>query len=496
MRGRAVASHLKSVVQQAQERHTRLGREVAEAERRLDDLNGEEVEAFTNLAELYLPELGEDAHVLQSRLPAMRDRITSIVWEKRREIEEIEGSLAANRAARAESDAELEAVTEKIEGKAEERDACREKVEAELETIPGYAELLKETTQANERAVQAKRRLEAAAEERDDKLPAYENDRLFHYLLERKYDTPQYRGRFLAARLDGWVARKVNFREQARNYGLLSEVVDVMQKEVEKADVYLERKGQELLAIEKEVEDRHGFTKIMEEGEALYAERVEIVERIEGLDEAYQALVARRKELESSRGDYYRKAIEEYRAFLQSQRMEALQALARSTTTRSDDGLMQRIERLGEEADEHEKVAQQLERQQDEAAKQLRDVSQVDTWFREADYDASNSTFRSNFDLDGLIRSLFSSAYSAEAAFSLIRESQRFQQPRNYSRSAGSLADVLETLARASQMGGGMMGGGIGTGRRSRSRRTPSARPGRGFGGFGGRSSRTTGGFG
>jgi chromosome segregation ATPase len=477
------------MIQETEAAHKRLGNDLSEAESRLEQLTGERSQSFSKLAEIYLPELGEEANRLRGQLPEMRDKIEAILWEKRREIQDVEEGLAVNRRSREELEARHQETTSKLEEKAEEREALREKVEAELETIAEHAALVLETQQAKERLLQSKRRMEAAVQERDEKIPAYESNVLFGYLLRRDFGTPEYRGRSLFARLDGWVARKVDFREQRNNYRLLQEVPDVMRKEVDKSEQYLKEKGEELLALEKGVEDRLGLTKVMEEGESLYEERVDLMSRIEQLDQLFSELVTKQKELDDRRGSYYERALREYEEFLQSQSIEKLKSLARSTETRSDDGLALRIETLEQSIAKQGDEVMALVKERSEKGERLKELLELESRFRQEDYDASNSFFGEGFDVQKLLTALVVGAYGLEKVMGVIRQFQRFRRV-DHARGASTLADILIAVAQAS------MSGGRGPGRRRRGGGFRGFGGGGGSGGFGGGGSRTTGGFG
>lgn len=491
MLGTDVARRIRAMILDTEAAHQRLGHELSQVEAAMQKLAAERGDSFAKLAELYLPELGEDADRLRELVPQMSAKIDAILWEKHQDIRRVEEDLAANRQARTELEAALAEATTKVEAKAQEREELEGKVATELKALPEHAELVLQTQQAKERLLQSKRRLDAAVQDRDDKIPTYAANPLFSYLMKRGYATAAYRGNFLASRLDAWVARCVNFREQQQNYQLLQEVPEVMQKEIGKSEQALESMGQQLLALERRVEDRLGLTRVMEEGDALYQARLGHIAKIEELDGAFGALVSRQKELDNSRGQYYAKALREYRAFLESQSIERLKALARSTDTRSDDGLTLRIEALDQELGKRNGTVEQLTQERDKQGEQLRTLLQFEGRFRQEDFDASNSFFGEGFDLTKLLAALMAGAYGLEKAMGLIRQFQRFRRV-DYERGAATVAEILITVARASQAAGGFRGG-----RGSRSRGGfPGFGGGRPTGGFGGGRSRTTGGFG
>ena len=98
-----------------------------------------------------------------------------------------------------------------------------------LDQVPRYDQAVE---QMKSRKEQAERRLAAAGRERDEKIPEYEENRLFRYLLDRRYGTRDYHARGLTHRLDDWVAGKLDFTSQMQNYTLLQEIPSVVEREL------------------------------------------------------------------------------------------------------------------------------------------------------------------------------------------------------------------------------------------------------------------------
>ena len=132
-----------------------------------------------------------------------------------------------------------------------------------------------------------------------------------------------------------------------------------------------------------------------------------------------------------------------------------------------------------------------LVKERSEKGDRLKELLELESRFRQEDYDASNSFFGEGFDIQKLLTALVVGAYGLEKAMGIIRQFQRFRRV-DYARGASTLADILIAVAQASRSGGGFRGP-------SRRRRGGGFRGfggGGGSGGFGGGKSRTTGGFG
>ncbi len=443
---------------------------------------------FHSLTEIYLPELGREAiDDLKRRLPAMHRRVDDVFRAKHEELRRLDEGRNENSGRRRELLANLDTITDQIEELAVERDRLAEKVGAALAADPRHGELARFAEQSRLRREQAQRRYDEAVLERDEKLPEYEKDLLFGYLLRRHYDTPEYNPSGLARRLDRWVANKVNFRSQNEKFRLLQEIPDVAQAGLEAGDRDHEQAAAKLHGLERSIEDLHGLTRVVERGNELYGQRQALVDRIEKIDAAIRLAGERLEELESNRGQYYDEARDALSEFLESRPIPQLREIALSTATRKDDRLAEDLARWDQEWAAVGRRLRDVEAKEQSLAVRLDELRKVDHRFRKKDFDASNSTFAQTFDFDGLLKSFLAGGLTVAKLWKAIAGSQHFE-PTRYQKAGPVIEAVLWEVLR--QSGGFGGGGGWGGGGGSGGGGTTG-----GFGGFGGGSS-TTGGFG
>jgi len=219
------------------------------------------------------------------------------------------------------------------------------------------------------------------------------------------------------------------------------------------------------------------LTPVLEAGQALYEERSGILSEIEGVDAERQQITARQTALANTRGDYYGRVIEETAGLLQGRETADLRALASSTSTRSDDGLVDRIGVLAEAIARSRDEAQGLRERRVDLARRLAELRRVENVFRLHDFDAGNSRFLRPIGdlLDGFLQG----DLDCEHVITNIKRRQYFKAEP--SRSPSGLFGGLP-------LGNGGFGGG-GSSRRRRSsgggtsRHRPSGRGGFSTGG-------------
>ena len=68
--------------------------------------------------------------------------------------------------------------------------------------------------------------------EAQEKLPSYDKNRLFRYLLDRDYGKPEYKKKGWTRRLDRWVAKLIDYQGARRSYDFLRVTPELMAAEV------------------------------------------------------------------------------------------------------------------------------------------------------------------------------------------------------------------------------------------------------------------------
>ncbi len=363
--GRVALGGLSLEFGNAQRRFDEVAKRVQALSEEQAQLFGQERTVIESLARIYLPELSpetvsgglealeermrealEDQRVHRARLAAELDRTS-------RRVEELRGTVA-------DSEAEEARVGERL-------DACRSAVEEYLDADEAYRAAVEEHRAVLERRsvlMERRARLQAAA---NVERPRYEAHRLFAYLHERRFGTPDYRGGPVARFLDGWLARRTGYEVLARNYRILRTGPHAIQAEVAK----LTRRGTELEAVLDERQSAAGaacglaaaLAAEARSQERLTRDRGALVEATAQLD----ALAAEAREVEANRGTPWEEALELHREFLGGQTVQRLLEIARSTPDPRDDALVDELEKvrgrldgLGTELGAHRKELNRL----------------------------------------------------------------------------------------------------------------------------------------
>ncbi len=183
------------------------------------DLAGQLRQAFAQIARVQVDSLAgqpDAAHdpLAADTLPALHQRASRIQAQRER--------LAALRAALESTGVASAALQVQRDDAAQRLQLLCDGVDAALEQQPSYQPLLTAFHAADDAAHAARRMATSAHEERDAKAGAYEADRIFMYLLERRFGSADYRAGPLARIVDGWLAQLCGFEAASRDYALLT----------------------------------------------------------------------------------------------------------------------------------------------------------------------------------------------------------------------------------------------------------------------------------
>ncbi len=430
--GKNVYLSLYETIRSLEKDSRNLSSNLSNAESQIRNLVSTREELFKKLAKEYLPEMDSDS--IGSTLHQVQYDIHRIYEEKEVHRQELEAEAGALVSRKKTLEKDYETLTEELNKLAEKRLQLEEKVAGKLEKDAKFKELCEQSSVSGERVKQYQIRAEEMAREAEEKLPEFKEDKLFSYLLDCNYSTARYKGRGLRKRMDRWVARQVKFTDQYKNFQFLQTTPGIMAIEVEKLQDGLDNLIKEVSKIEKVYQDKYGLTSVIEEGLKVGQQREELMAALEELEESYAQIVGAREELENDRGHYHKKALKKIRAFLESQPVNKLRKQAAEQPGKSDDLLVDQIDRIEKAIDQSREQALQVESQRSVSENKLESLGRICAKYRRKDFDSARSFFSEKFNI-GEYLSAFMGGSMTEANFwSALVQNQHFSRPaRGYS---------------------------------------------------------------
>ena len=426
--GRGVGQALK----QATEQLRRHQSECQESLRKLDESSKELVDrrgqTLLELAEHYLPEVDRESVLASFR--GIREELLNVLERKQRRERQLHEDLKKDEAEALRLQAELETATDALNEKVAERERLEDIVAEKLKAHEKFQKLSKEALIAEQELQRNEERIAEIKQEAGEKLPAYDKNRMFRYLYDRGFGTPQYKKKGLTRTLDRWVAKIVKYSRSRRGYDFLRVTPELMAAEVVRRREQFNVLMEQIEAIEDEISDDVGLTKVLEEGQKLGARRDGLVEELAKLEERFTGHHQELQTLEGTQNEFYEQGVGQMKAFLAEMKHSWLEHQARSTPERQDDELVAEIGWLNEQLDEAQRDSSKLRQEQrdwDERSEGLQDITHR---FRRADFDSRRSVFSDEFDMDRLLGDYMRGETNREEMWSILRRYQQFQQMR------------------------------------------------------------------
>ncbi len=339
--------------------------ERAEEVRRIADehagLLQEEREILQSLAELYLPELSPSA--VGAGLAEMEDELRAALRSQEVHRKALFADLAVAEREVAEQQARAEALEPGEAAAADRVRRCREAAEEKLSADDEYQGWVADHEAAMERQEVLRKRRSRLASASSFERRRYDACLPYTRLRDRRWGTPDYRGRLIARVFDRWLARRIDYEELARRDVILTEgprLTHAEVQEVRRRAAELERLTDEReAAVLAEVGLGNALPSWEEAKRGLEVER----ERLDRLRLRRDGLVGELQRVEAKQGQPWQEAIRRHRDFLQGETISGLARRAEQTPDPRDDDL---VRRLGAVRDRIETSAEALEAAREE----------------------------------------------------------------------------------------------------------------------------------
>lgn len=393
-------------------------------DQQVSDLVARRGGALLDLARHYLPDMTRET--VERTFAEVRDDLREILARKQRRERELQDQLAAAERSADEQEAELGRVTELLNAKVAER----EKLEALVaERLHGSDEFKRLSEQAIAAETELERNEERVAESKTEaakKLPSYERSRLFKYLYDAGYGTSRYQGKGLTRRIDGWVARMIDYPAARRGYDFLRVTPELMEKEVSRRRDEFNELMSQVELIEDRVSDEVGLTDVMRAGQELGAQRDRAVSTVAKAQDEALGLQKSLAALAGSQNEFYAQGLARMQNFLGNLPPGRLESQSRSTPEREDDAIVAEVSFLQGQLNDADQRSALLARDRAAWDERLGGLQSVLQRFRKAEFDSRRSQFVRELDADELTERFIAGQLGAAEMWSRLEGAQHF----------------------------------------------------------------------
>ncbi len=398
---------------------------------RLDDFINDVVQqrgrSLVELAEHYLPEMSSGT--VSRQFIEVRNQLQQLLEKKQQREAELQRSWDANLDRRSQLEIEVDGLTSQLNDLAARRDELERQLAERLKQHTEFEQLSQQALVAENELKRNELRVAEMRDEVAEKLPAYENSRLFQYLYRRGYGTPHYKARGFTKQLDRWVAKLVKYNKNRQSYKFLRMTPELMAAEVERRRGDFNQLMERIEAIEDAISDEIGLTEVLQQGSALGDQREQLLKALEQLEEDRGEIEAEIAMLGERRNDFYLAGVNRLKEFLGSMEESALAARTRATPEITDDEIFQEIRNLNQQLRDARQQTGEDRQLLELWQARMTGVNQVMRQFRLAEYDSRRSFFSPRLDIDGQIDRYLNGQVTTQALWASIRQHQQFIRP-------------------------------------------------------------------
>lgn len=414
---------------------------------KLDDFMNDLVErrgqSLVELAQHYLPDIS--SATVARQFSEVRGHIEDLLRRKQRHEAELQGQWDTMLDRRSALDDQIEKITAELDDLATKRDGLEQQLAAKLRADPEFQELSKQALAAETELKRNELRVAEMREEVAEKLPAYENSKLFKYLHKRGYGTPEYKGRGLAKQLDGWVARVAKFHKNRQSYNFLKVTPELMATEVERRRAEFTKLMERLEAIEDQISDQIGLTALLKQGIKLGDQRQILLTQVEQQETERDRIEKEIAQLESTENEYYVAGVNRLRDFLGNMEESALAIRTRATPQTTDDAIFGEIQRLNEQLRSAREQSHQDRKLLEIWNEKVTGLDQVVLRFRSSEFDSRRSWFHTRLDVLREVDRYLEGNNSASGLWAVLRQHQQFIRPEIDQGGWGDLGNVFDS---------------------------------------------------
>lgn len=463
--GSSVHRSIREAVSQLESGTRKLYDTLSQYENEINTLTEKREDILFTLATTYLPDM--TASSVRDTLKDVRSEVQGIFMSKQERRKELETLIVEATDKQKELQVRLDEVTSNLSAKADERNRLSRETDKVLAGNTDYVALKKEL---EVRTAEFNKNLKVAeiyAKEAKKRLPDYERNELFNYLLERGFGTEEYHANPIARSLDGFVAKVIDYAGQKKDYDIITLLPEQMEKMMKQRRAALEELARSVSRYESQAAGKTGLAKVIADGTSLGKSRDAIMAEIDSLNSDYSSYVAERKSFDNGKDEYHTKALKKLKDYLKGYNITELKELARKTPGTEDDELVDKLERIDKKVRDLKDSAKETKAEINTSESRLEGLKDIESKYRRKDFESSRSYFSSGFDFNTLLQGYLLGRMDSSSLWHEIDHKQKFKEEEYHSsyRSSSSNSSSSYHSSDSGFGGGGFSsGGGFGGG--------------------------------
>ncbi|EMI47298.1 hypothetical protein [Rhodopirellula sp. SWK7] len=395
--GPLVYRQLISAYDETAARIERLRGQMGQIEQERDKLEDDRDQTLSKLAEHYLPDLSPES--VQQTWVSVRPTMREILLRKENRVRELREELSDEDHLRNRLEEDLQRVNQRLDEAEQKQSEIATQVEEYLAKQPEFVDLSNRAGQAELALQRAESNLDEISQDAARKLPAYNECKLFSYLKDRDFGTPEYTHRGFTRRMDRMVAKYVGYNEAKRNFDYLTNTPAAMRKIIAEDRLALGTVLTELQDSRDRAAKQFGLMAQIQAVESLTKERESALAALDAAATECESTMVELNELEDPRCEYYREAIDLFRRMLADTQSSELRQAARRTPELTDDQIVASLRGIESQIDRNDLTTSRHHDELRQGQEVHQAVGRLTQRFRASGFDRSRCQFSDALDI-------------------------------------------------------------------------------------------------
>ncbi len=417
----------------------------------IDLLVTSQSKASLELAQLYLPRLDDD--VERDGWSEMRDTLQTIILRKEDARRQLVSQLQQSYDQRIAAENRWKELCDRVNELTSKCDELGKLFSKQLADDAEFQSLSRQAAEGQARLEQAQANLAQVEKDVKEKLPAYQNSRLFQYLQHCDFGSENYNRRGLTRRLDRWVAQLTDYPRAAAGFKFLSTAPKQMRQLIAEQEKTVKAVIEEVDRRQSAAANALGLSQAQEEGTRTRGEQESAAAASESARKGEELARRQLAELDSPDCQFYRDALSAFQNLIQKTERSLVAARAAQTPELTDDQVVARLKHIDEQVSEKKRLLDDFFNSAEQAAQRTSRIHDLASRCRRAQFDHPRRVFDDGFDLQTQLDALLAGTTDAERVYQEMYRHQHLDSPIADQASAalqGPMAQiVLQTMAQA-----------------------------------------------
>lgn len=402
----------------------RLDQNLTQLTEKLTENRLQQSKVINEIARVRLLEI--DTGQLQEALTAADNDAKNILRERALKIDNLQQETDAINQQLEQAEKQREALLEAANTISQALADNEALVQTSLKDDAEYCEQFERASKAESIADEAHSKSEQAQSDMDKKDEPYQQDKLFMYLWDRKYATPDYEGGVLTRSLDNWVAKLIKYERNRVNYWNLQEIPKRLNAHAEQVKAEAEAEFLALQTIENTALDAAGVPAIQQRLDEARQALDDHDDRIEATEGELHRILEKGALFTAGLDEYTQRALSSLSAAMQHKDVYQIDRYVRATRSLVDDDLVKELRDFRDNYEDNEDDLADLRKAHSAKLSKLKELEGVRRNFKNSRYDDIRSGFGNEKLIQSVLGQFVQGVLSGAEVWRVIQRNQRY----------------------------------------------------------------------